>query len=246
MKTFISERFWSDPLVEELGPDEKLAILWLLTNSNCDLCGFTQITHRRFTFETGLNPKALQRAMEGLGKGFVSPSKGFIWSRNFIAHQFGRGPKLQRNNITRSVLKHLESLPDFAQALVFEEYPELEEMRVQTEALGKPLPRGKVQVQVQERVQEKGTGKKKAKIPELDEVIKEILPRVKNDLRADWTDEAARKAIKLKYETFVEAGWRDGFGKPIKIWKTKFMNCLKNEEPRNFGPVKKPQAQRIL
>ena len=34
------------------------------------------------------------------------------------------------------------------------------------------------------------------------------------------------EALKLKYESWVENGWKDGNDKPIKNWKTKILNSL--------------------
>jgi hypothetical protein len=231
MRAFIDEAFWSDPGVEELGPEEKLSILWLITNSKRDLCGFTEISHRRFCFDTGLKVEALQRALQGLGKGFVVPMKGFIWSRNFVAHQLGRGLKLQRNNITKSVVKHLVSLPPEFQELFLEEYPELE-------ALAKGL-----QSPCQGERKEKGKGKVKRKakneIPSVEEVIEEMkvkLPQINNE----WTPCRITKATRLKYETCVENGWKDGNGNAISNWKLKFVNMMKFEKPWTFGKDETP------
>lgn len=236
MKAFIDDSFWSDPDIEELTAGEKLAILWLFTNSKRDLCGFTEISHKRFSFDTGLEVKILQRALQGLSKGFVVPSKGFIWSKNFVAHQLGRGLKLQRNNITKSLLKHLETLPSEFQSLFFKEYPELE-------ALSKGLPSP-----YQGERERKGKGKVregKGEIPKLEEVISEIAPKLKA-LNSEWTSDRAQKAIELKYETCVADGWKDGYGKPIMNWKLKFVNMLKDQKPWSFGANQAPaQNQNI-
>ena len=40
-----------------------------------------------------------------------------------------------------------------------------------------------------------------------------------------------------KYNEWVEQGWKDGYGKPIKNWKTKF---------RNIIPYLKPMKEEIL
>ena len=234
MKAFIDDSFWSDPSIEELPSGEKLAILWLLTNSKRDICGFTEISHRRFTFDTGLEVSILHRAIQALSKGFIVPAKGFIWSKNFVAHQLGRGLKLQRNNITKSLVKHLESLPSEFQSLFLKEYPELKAL-----AKGLPSPcqgegKGKGKVGVRER-----TGKGKGDVPKLEEVIEVITPKLQA-LNAEWTPERSRKAISLKYETCVDAGWKDGNGGVISNWKLKFVNMMKFEKPWAFGKDETP------
>ena len=82
MDTKISREFWTDPEVEVLEPEVKLVALWILT-AHPDLCGYVEVSDRRFTFETGLDPQCLTRALEALPKTFIRTSKG-IWIRNFI------------------------------------------------------------------------------------------------------------------------------------------------------------------
>lgn len=80
-------------------------------------------------------------------------------------------------------------------------------------------------------------GKRKTiKRPRVEEVVEYISPKLK-EINPDWTDETAKKAIELKFETFVSDGWKDGNGKEIKNWKIKFQNCLKFERPWNYGQV---------
>lgn len=145
MKIYINEDFWTDPEIEELGPEEKLALLWILSNPNCNLCGFTKFSNRRFEFETGLSSEILERACQGLAKGFTSPSKGFVWSRNFVAYQFGRGPALARNNLAKSVVKNLAKMPSELQDMFLEEYPELKELAKPFLSPPQAPPKGKVE-----------------------------------------------------------------------------------------------------
>lgn len=47
-------------------------------------------------------------------------------------------------------------------------------------------------------------------------------------------------SLKLKYEAWREAGWRDGNGKPIKNWKSTLLNTipyLKRDEPKAPKPI---------
>lgn len=49
-------------------------------------------------------------------------------------------------------------------------------------------------------------------------------------------------AIKSKYQTWLDNGWKDGFNKPIKNWKNKFNNTLPNLKPiKNTAPVTNQQ-----
>jgi len=136
MKAFIDEKFWTDPDIEDLAPKTKLAFIWCITNPARDLCGFTQVSHKRFAFETGLEVEDLKDAIKALPKGLQSPSKGVVWSKNFVAYQFGKGEKLARNNMSKGLVSHLLSLDKELQDLFLDEYPEIE-------GLMKPLQRGK-------------------------------------------------------------------------------------------------------
>ena len=49
-------------------------------------------------------------------------------------------------------------------------------------------------------------------------------------------------AIKSKYQTWVDNGWKDGFNKPIKNWKNKFNNTLPNLKPIKNNAPNTPQT----
>lgn len=128
MKTLIEPDFWSDPNIEEIEAEEKLALLWLMTNSRRDLCGFVEISKRRFEFETALSFESLSRACEGVGKGFEEIKEGLYWVRNWVGKQIGRGEALKRNNVGKSMVRQLSKLPEALQETFLEEYPECIEM----------------------------------------------------------------------------------------------------------------------
>ena len=179
MRVFIEPKFWSDPDLENLGGDEKLALLWLITNSQTDLCGFCEVGKRRFEFETGKPLEALQRACDGGGKGFEKVDKNTYWIRNYVAYQMGRGDRLIRNNMGRSVVKHLSALSEEKRDLFLSEYPEIEAIlsdgRHSQQALSKPsegVPKGKEK----EKEKEEGEERKKKVKKEAQEIY-EAYPR---------------------------------------------------------------------
>ena len=47
---------------------------------------------------------------------------------------------------------------------------------------------------------------------------------IENDLKAVY--EEYEFSLKAKYQTWVDAGWKDGYGKPIKVWKSKIKNTF--------------------
>ena len=66
---------------------------------------------------------------------------------------------------------------------------------------------------------------------------------VENDLKAVYSE--YEFSLKAKYQTWVDAGWNDGYGKKIKVWKTKIKNTLphlkktykSNSEPPKSGSL---------
>jgi hypothetical protein len=51
----VKDSFWTDFLVLDLLPDEKLFYIWLFTNQHLDICGCYQINIRTIEYETGLS-----------------------------------------------------------------------------------------------------------------------------------------------------------------------------------------------
>ena len=70
--------------------------------------------------------------------------------------------------------------------------------------------------------------------PEVDEFVNYCVMKLE-ELNPEWTKGRSTKAARLKYETYREAGWKDGNGKAIKNWKTKALNSLKFEKPWSYG-----------
>lgn len=127
MDTKIKASFWTDKEVEQLPAESKLALVWMLTNSQINVCGIFQVTERRFAFETGLPAEALWKTVEALPralKGFKSIDT--IYCRNFIRHQLGSGNALTKNNIFRAVVSSSQAIkhPELRDALIGD-YPEI-------------------------------------------------------------------------------------------------------------------------
>lgn len=127
MDAKVTGDFWSDPAIELLSAEQKLAALWCYTSSRTTMIGFVEASAKRFEFETGSPYGALAGLPEAHPKGFKKSGEG-IWVRRYIARQFGTGEKLVRNNFCKPILSALracEGLPVFKEVLA--EYPELQE-----------------------------------------------------------------------------------------------------------------------
>lgn len=150
MSPFIHSAFWSDPEIEVVSSDAKLAVLWIITNGQTSIIGLCNATEKRFAFETGLAPSVLQDACNALPNMLLQTTDG-IWVRNYIHHQFGRGEKLSRNNCYRAIGNAVSQLQDQALILaIYTHYPEME-------GVCKPLLRASVPLTKGPRREEKGT-----------------------------------------------------------------------------------------
>lgn len=160
MDTKIKSSFWTDSEVETISPEQRLAFLWILTNSQIGLCGFFEASTRRFAFETGLPEKALWETVEALPralKGFRD--KNIIYARRFIQHQLGSGNALERNNIFKSLMAEFQMIRH--QGLIsalLEDYPEIGRA-CQGLAKGLPTPcQGGREREREEKEKEKESG----------------------------------------------------------------------------------------
>lgn len=143
MDATVKSSFWSDPRVEELSAEGKLAALWLMTNSQRDLLGFTRATARRFQFETGLDASHLEAPCKALPSSFKAPSDGVFFCVNFLRHQFGQGGEISlRNKVIQSAIKKAKTLPSPLQGAFLDAYPELTQsvLRDQTDAAAADPP----------------------------------------------------------------------------------------------------------
>ena len=133
MDSKVSGLFWGDSELEDAPYSIKLTALWLITNPRITLYGYTEVTEKRFMFETDLPVEALAATLEALPKSFLRASKG-VWARNFIRYQFKDWERIERNHIGKAIANKLLASNDAELiSLVLAEYPSLQ-------ALCKPLP----------------------------------------------------------------------------------------------------------
>lgn len=110
MTTLINDEIWEE--MEDLTPEQKLAILWLKTNSKRNLTGATKVSARRFEFETGIKFEVLQGACKGIPRHYEEACEGLFWDVNSTSQNCGKGEKLIRSNISKSIVKQLLNMED--------------------------------------------------------------------------------------------------------------------------------------
>lgn len=151
MHSQIKSIFWSDDRVGALSPEEKLAILWLMTNSRLDICGFCRPEKRWFEFEVGIPFEALLRASKGFPDSIQTLPDGTLFIRNYIRHQCSKNGSVSiTNKIVIGAVKQALDMPEAHQRAFFEANPELHKLAEEFTKSTKPfqaLPRGKGKVQ---------------------------------------------------------------------------------------------------
>lgn len=126
MKPKITEDIWDDPDFIELPDNQKLGFFWLLTKA--DMLGYIEVTPRKLRRDFDETDGVIEGLAKGLPRALVKVGRGY-WLKNFIGHQYGRGPTLIRNNIAKSVARRLsESEGEFVKE-VLKGYPELLEVK---------------------------------------------------------------------------------------------------------------------
>lgn len=125
MDARVSGKFWSDEHIEGLSLELRQTALWLITNPHRTLAGYTEVSPRRFAFETGCPESSLEELLKVLPKPFVRAGKG-VWVRNFIRYQFGHGVLLAKNNIAKALCREVNTInnPELWELIALE-YPSL-------------------------------------------------------------------------------------------------------------------------
>lgn len=95
----VSTAFWSDPLIEELKPNEKLLFLYLITNEKTNMLGIYESSSKKMSFETGIPIKDIEtilKALEGLNR--IKRLGNWVLLTNFLKHQ-NYNPNMKKSAI---------------------------------------------------------------------------------------------------------------------------------------------------
>jgi hypothetical protein len=251
MDTKISPEFWSHRDIENASPEVKLAALWLLTHSRLTLCGYAEVTEKRFAFETGLPGEVLPRAIEALPETFVRVGKGYFVP-SFIARQFGSGSPLAKSHMSAAIVKELRSHSAEIAETVLGYYPELEVAycSLSAKALGEPLARPtQGQRAEQSRVEQSRAEQSRAKgvqgetaVPADPVPVAPAAP-VDGQRPADANvvleaahalglpaDEAA-----IFFDHYEANGWKQGGRTPLKSWRAALRNWARRNAKNSRG-----------
>ena len=144
MDPVVKGSFWTDSRIEELDANHKLAALWLITNPNRTLLGFSQTSTKRFLLDTSLSIHALEGVCKALPSSFEGLPGGWYFARNFLRHQFGgKGGQLALNNkVIIAAIRQAKTLPSPLQAAFLAAYPELLESILEAPSKTSPFEGG--------------------------------------------------------------------------------------------------------
>ena len=84
----VNTKFWEDPFIEELCPNDKLLFIYLLTNPLCNLIGVYEITIKRMSYDTGLKIETIRKGLDGFERGEkVLYLENYVILINFLKNQ---------------------------------------------------------------------------------------------------------------------------------------------------------------
>ena len=128
---------WDDPWFASLTPRGKFLFLYFITNRRTSAVGCFEITLRQIEFETGLDQKQIDSALEELASRIVWwPDLQVVFVRNFYKHQAGNS---NSENFRKAAIKALLDFPEVVRTAVGDAYPDLMDPSV-WDRYGIPMP----------------------------------------------------------------------------------------------------------
>lgn len=124
----IGPSFWADRDIKQLAPDEKLAFLWLLTNSTRNNIGLSKLTEEQFQFDTGLSLDPIHTVCQKLGRGITYTDRNhtlWILSLNFLAHNISGNQFKPESTVGRMICREASALPEPLREAFLKRYPHL-------------------------------------------------------------------------------------------------------------------------
>lgn len=113
---YIDTKFWDDPYITELKPEEKFLFIYFITNPLTNICGIYEISIKRMAFDTGIKEEIILKILEKFEKDKkIKHENGYIAIKSFIKHQ-KENPKI-RAGISYELKTKPESLIDFVETL---------------------------------------------------------------------------------------------------------------------------------
>jgi hypothetical protein len=205
-KRFTDTEKWKKPFIRGLQGPYKL--LWLYICDDCDHAGIWQVdmdvAQIRIGEEINLN-----QAIKSFEDKIIIFDKGNKWFiPSFVEFQYpsGLNPENRSHN---SVI------------ILLDKYNLRNKPLISPSEGRMDMDKDMVMVMDKDKVELKS---KKNEIPTIEEFLcfcKEFIEKDMNSVFDEY-----QFSLKAKYDTWAESGWKDGYGKPIKAWKSKIKNTF--------------------
>ena len=209
--------FWSDSFVSNLTEKEKLFYLYLLTNERTTQIGIYEITKRQISFDLGYSINTvsdLLKQFSKYGKIMYNDNTCELAIKNWNKYNGNESKKVKV-----LIDKELARVKD--KLLIEYLYS------IDTVSIHNP------QEEEEQEEEKELEGELKKTIPDYSEFLKYALEKHPN---VDAT------LLKLKYDAWVENGWKDGHDNKIKKWKSKLLQTLPHLTKQNTTP-QQPQIK---
>lgn len=227
-KRFTDSDKWKDAWFSELKQEDKL--LWLYLLDECNHAGIWKVNMRFLNFAIG-SSYTLDSLIKVLGSRIYLISNEYLLIEKWVHYQHPNGlnqkskpqkaaiDMLLKFNVLDRVIKGYNNPIITLQDKDKDKDIDIDIDNDNDGAIDEVNPESKTKTFVP---------------PSLEEFIayaQEILPK----LNPDWKSDQIERCATNKFETYEDDNWHDGFGKQIKVWKTKARNSLKHEMPYKYG-----------
>lgn len=230
----VNTKFWGDPWVEDLRPEEKLLFLYLLTNPHTNMLGIYEISVKRMASDTGLTEERVPKAL----KEFARVRKAFYMDNYIVLPNFLKNQKMN-TNMQKGAVRIYNELPNWLKESISGNALEA------FESLSKAL-------ESFEKEKGKGKGKRKEEVEVKEPSQKNNLTLMSNsnltpeDISAAFLKTNDLKNADPNYYFNQVLDWSSANGKMKKDWIAAVRNWargdlgkgqlkLKSTRPQKFG-----------
>lgn len=105
MKRRIDSRFWSDNLISDLAPLDKLLFLYFLTNDKVNMVGIYELPLKVAAVETGININDIAPILPKISSK-IAYHDGWVYILNYVRYQ-----NVQNSNMFMGMFRTLNELP---------------------------------------------------------------------------------------------------------------------------------------
>lgn len=115
---YVETAIWSDSTFHDLSAQSKVVYFWSFTNPRCNLAGLYKVAPRMIEVETGLTPRAVQKALSGLADArLVYYQDPLIWVRARVKYLHTHNASVARS--IRKALNNLDQHHTLVQGFLF-------------------------------------------------------------------------------------------------------------------------------